>query len=59
MNHEEDRRRQLGYAGVQTSTVRCKLWGMGRGIRNREDERLGTPSSQVVKGVRLRVARLH
>lgn len=36
--------------------VRCKLWGMGRGIRNREGERLGTPSGRVVKGVRLRVA---
>lgn len=46
----------MGYAGVQTSRVRCKLWGMGRGIRNRKGERLGTPSSQVVKGVRLRIA---
>lgn len=56
MNQEEDSRRQLGHAGVQTSMVRCKLWGMGRGIRNREGERLGTPSGRVVKGVRLRVA---
>lgn len=47
MNHEEDRRRQLGYAGVQMSKVRCKLRGMGRGIRDREGERLGTSSSRV------------
>lgn len=47
MNHEEDRRRQLVYAGVQMSKVRCKLQGMGRGIRDREGERLGTPSSRV------------
>lgn len=57
MNHKEDRRRQLGYAGVQMSKVRCNLQGMGRGIRDREGERLGTSSSRVVKGVRLRVAK--
>lgn len=54
MNHERDRRRQSGYAGVQTSGVRCKL-RRGAGNRNGEGERLGIPSSRVVKGVRLRV----
>lgn len=39
------------------SKVRCNLQGMGRGIRDREGERLGTSSSRVVKGVRLRVAK--
>lgn len=31
VNHEEDRGRQLGYAGVRTPRVRCKLQG---GVRH-------------------------